>query len=311
MSTSSQLSRRSLLTAAATAGVASLPLVSQAQTDIAAPKRVLRLAHLTDVHIQPERGGAEGLATALRHMQGQADKPELVLFGGDNVMNVDGAEGAARADLQLAAWRDVTKAELGLPFRMCIGNHDVLRNDPVAGKAWAVDSYELPGRYYSFDQSGWQMVVLDSTRPIETGYTGGLDEEQYTWLADLLAKTPADMPVLVLSHIPIWSITSLLFLEGDTSGNRAVPAALMHTDGLRLKNLFGEFRQVKLCLSGHTHLIDQVQYNGVKYACGGAVCGGWWKGPHYECKNGYALIDLYDNGDTRVEYVEYPWTARD
>lgn len=46
----------------------------------------LRIAHMTDVHIQPERGAEEGLLQALEHMQSQGQPPELLLTGGDAVM---------------------------------------------------------------------------------------------------------------------------------------------------------------------------------------------------------------------------------
>jgi len=53
----------------------------------------------------------------------------------------------------------------------------------------------------------------------------------------------------------------------------------MHVDAAKIKDLFAKHKNVKLCLSGHLHLVDRVDYNGVTYLCDGAVCGGWWKGP--------------------------------
>jgi len=37
-------------------------------------KRSIRLAHLTDMHIQPEKAAGEGVAACLQHVQGLADK---------------------------------------------------------------------------------------------------------------------------------------------------------------------------------------------------------------------------------------------
>jgi len=54
-------------------------------------QRVLRAAHLTDIHVMPEMEGfqnpPDGMAAAIRHAQAQADKPELLLFGGDLIMD--------------------------------------------------------------------------------------------------------------------------------------------------------------------------------------------------------------------------------
>jgi hypothetical protein len=79
----------------------------------------------------------------------------------------------------------------------------------------------------------------------------------------------------------------------------------MHIDARRLKTLFLDHPNVKLCLSGHIHLRDSVMYNGVTYACNGAVCGNWWRGAYQETQPGYALVDLWNDGSFRVDYVRY------
>ncbi len=83
----------------------------------------------------------------------------------------------------------------------------------------------------------------------------------------------------------------------------------MHKDCLELKDLFAQHPNVKLCLSGHLHLLDRVDYNGVTYLCNGAVSGNWWKGRHKDCDEGYAVIDLYDDGSFEHQYVKYGWKA--
>lgn len=289
-------------------GAASWPLASQA-----APSRtrVLRVAHLTDVHIQKAKGGADGLAACLKHLQEQADPPQLVLFGGDNLMNVDGAKGAETAQEQLDLWKSVLKQECSLPYRIAIGNHDILRNDPVDGKKWAVDAFGLPERYYAFEQSGWKFIVLDSTEPSPSGgYKARMDEAQFTWLGQELAKTPASTPVCLLSHIPILGVSVFFDGECEKSGDWKVPGAWMHIDARRLKNLFRKHPQVKLAVSGHIHLVDDASYLGVRYACNGAVSGSWWGGSFHEFAPSYALIDLNADGTSAIQTVEYGWTPR-
>lgn len=275
-------------------------------------KRVLRLAHLTDVHVQPELKAGEGFAACLQHVQKGDDPPTLILFGGDNVMNVDAAANVGeRADVQLNVWRTVLKEHCKLPYRICVGNHDVLGNQQETGKAWAVEKYGLEGPYYSFDQNGWHIVVLDSTAPLAGGgYKARLDDPQFAWLEKDLANTPADRPVLVLSHIPILTVTSFFDGNNEKTGNWVVPGAWMHIDARRIKDLFAKHPNVKLCLSGHEHLVDQVMYNNVTYCCNGAVSGAWWKGNYHDCAPGYGIVDLYEDGSFRNQYVIYGWEAQ-
>ncbi len=303
--------RRDLL-AGALAGAAITPFATARALSVrgAERRRVLRFAHLTDTHVQRERAAGEGFAKCLHHAQSQADAPELIIFGGDNVMNVDG-DGRATAVEQLAVWNSTVRNECSLPHHTVIGNHDVLAGHPVDGKKWATDAYGLDGRFYSFERAGWKFVVLDSTMPEARGYKGRLDETQFEWLTDELADTPERTPVCVVSHIPI--IAPCAYFDGDNekTSDWVVPGAWMHIDARRIKGLFHEHPNVKLCLSGHIHLADTATYLGVTYACNGAVCGGWWKGPNQEFAPAYALVDLYDDGTCAVQLVEYGWEARE
>ena len=314
-------SRRELLTAAMV-GVAGLSawagsgaVVALAEPNPApkrAGKRLLRLAHLTDTHLQPERAGAKGFANCLNHLQALDDKPEFILFGGDNVMNVDSAKNTGeRADVQINLWNKVLKEHCKLPYKSCIGNHDILGLKQDTGKAWAVEQFNLPGKYYSFDQAGWHFVVLDSTEPQKGGgYKARLDEEQFDWLAKDLAQTPKDTPILVLSHIPIITVTSFFDGNNEKTGNWVIPGSWMHIDARRIKDLFAKHPNVRLCLSGHEHLVDQVTYNTTTYCCNGAVSGAWWKGSYHECAPGYGLVDLYDDGSFYNQYVVHGWEPK-
>lgn len=312
--------RREILAAGAALSIAPLALASGR-----APRSErgagLRLAFLTDTHVQPQRQGGNGFATCLQHVQGQSNPPQLVIFGGDNLMNVDGDGGRERAPEQLNTWNTVVKNELGTPARYVIGNHDILVMDPVDGKKWAADAFGLDSRFYTFDQSGWRFIVLDSTSPNSLrgqggGYKGLLDEEQFDWLARTLRDTPDTRPVCVVSHIPIFAACTFFDGDNEKSGNWQVPGAWMHIDARKLKDLFHTHRtasgtpKVRLCLSGHIHLADTVEYLGVKYACCGAVSGGWWGGAYQEFQPGYAMVDLFDDGTSAVEYVAYGWEAK-
>ncbi len=283
-----------------------------------ARQRVLRIAHLTDIHVAPERMAAEGLTACLRHAQSQKDKPDLILSGGDHIMDSISAD-EARTRQQWELYRKVLKAECSLPVEPCIGNHDcwgLNRKDSrttggelLYGKKWAMDALGMEREYRSFDRAGWHFVVLDSTCPKDDSYVARLDDAQFEWLAEDLRRTDPGKPVLILSHIPLLAVCVFFDGENEKSGDWVVPAAWVHIDSRRIKDLFLKHPNVKVCLSGHIHLVDRVEYLGVSYVCNGAVCGAWWKGPYQECDAGYALVDLYNDGSFENRYVQFGWKA--
>ncbi|MHC4159854.1 MAG: metallophosphoesterase family protein [Planctomycetota bacterium] len=228
----------------------------------------------------------------------------------------------ARTKAQWEVFQAVLKNECSLPVVHCIGNHDVwgwgledesVRNDRLYGKQWAVEEFGLESRYYRFDKAGWQFIVLDSTHSIdkvpssEEPYTAKLDEEQFEWLKEVLGQTAKERPICVLSHIPIICFCAFFDGECEKSGNWEVPGAWMHIDARRIKDLFYEHKNVRLCLSGHMHMQDKVEFLGAKYLCDGAVSGSWWEGNHYEFAPGYVVVDLYNDGSSRSEYITYKW----
>ncbi|MBN2209790.1 MAG: metallophosphoesterase [Sedimentisphaerales bacterium] len=283
-------------------------------------RRVLRAAHFTDIHVQPEQRAPEGFAAALEHMQQGEDAPQLLLVGGDSVMDSFQAQ-EPRVREQWEVYKKVMAEHCRISVRACIGNHDVWGWDkesslttgaePLWGKAWAIQSLGIDKRYYSFNQAGWHFVMLDSTfQPPENPrvYTARLDEEQFAWLENDL-QAHGQMPTALVSHIPILSAAAFMDGENEKDGDWHVPGAWMHLDARRLKDLFLKHPQVKLCLSGHLHLVDHVVYNDVHYICDGAVCAGWWKGDYQECDEGYGVVDFYADGSFAHRYVSYHWVA--
>lgn len=319
MNLKGRISRRKLLT---TAGLTALGAAT-AQRLVLPPERenrqrVLRIAHLTDIHVQPELGAADGMAAALEHAHNLQDRPDIIFQGGDAIMDALAAD-KARVQQQWRLWREVLDANLELPIVHAVGNHDVwgwslegagVLRDALYGKAWALDMFGLERGYYSFDRAGWHFIVLDSNFPAEGGYTARLDDVQFEWLGGDVRATPPETPVCVLSHIPV--LAACPFFDGDNeaSGDWEVPGAWMHIDARRVKDLFKEHPNVRLALSGHIHLQDETHYLGVKYLCNGAVSGGWWNGPYQEFQPAYVTVDLYDDGSSERQVHPYGWKTR-
>lgn len=277
-------------------------------------KRVFRIAHLTDIHVEPTSVAQNGMAKALHAVQNMKDKPDVIFNGGDSIMDALKAD-KERVKTQWKVWNNILHQDNSLEIVHCIGNHDVWgwskssgkKRDELYGKRWAMDEFNLVSRYYSFDRAGWHFIVLDSTHHRAGGYTARLDEEQFEWLQDDLQKTQATIPVCILSHIPIISFCPFFDGNNEKKGNWQVPGAWMHIDARRIKDVFYKHKNVKIALSGHIHLQDSVEYLGVKYFCNGAVSGAWWSGNNQEFPPAYAIIDLFDDGSSENEFFPYEW----
>jgi 3',5'-cyclic-AMP phosphodiesterase len=280
--------------------------------------RALRIAHLTDIHVQPEAGGGEGMAACLHHAQ-ERFRPDLILNTGDAIRDsMATPEPRVRAfwDLSQRIW----KSECSVPVEHAIGNHDIwginkkasktTGSEPLYGKKWIMSLHGWERTYRSFDRNGWHFIALD-TVSFDTAYHGHVEPEQFEWLEQDLARVSPKTPVLVFGHIPILSAAAYFkHPTAETSGDWKVPQATMIIEARRFKDLFLKHPNVKVCLSGHLHLVDRVDYNGVSYLCGGAVSANRWKGDNQECKPGYNLLDLYTDGTFESQYITYGWKFR-
>lgn len=306
------LTRRHVIAGAAAAGMTALVPSAAATTPQPKGKRVLRFGHLTDIHVQPEKRAEEGMVHTLEHVQNLSDKPDLIVTGGDLIMDAFRAD-RARTKTQWDIFQRVIKNHVSLPVEHCIGNHDVWHwpgegREPERGKKWPCDALGLAKPYRAFDRAGWRFIVLDSTFPRGEDYVARLDDEQYEWLVAEIAASKGK-PVIVVSHIPILAACAYLDGDNEKDGDWKVPGAWMHIDARKIVKMFHKAGNVKLAISGHIHLVDRVDYLGTTYFCNGAVCGGWWNGNYQECEPGYALVNLYENGEYECEYVTTGWKS--
>ncbi|MDZ7617288.1 MAG: metallophosphoesterase [Patescibacteria group bacterium] len=313
------LTRRRFLGMASAAVVAPAMAANASRgADSSAASQPLRFAHFTDSHVQPEANAEQGLIRCIK--AAEAHKPEFVLTGGDLVMDVADQDGA-RAEVLFDQYQRVLQENTQLKFYPCLGNHDVFGwsnrrgvapDHPLYGKKMFCERFGLDRTYYRFDRGGWRFYVLDDIQPTpDNRYQAYLDEEQLEWLkADLQAK-PAEMPAAVVCHIPILSVT--IFDTGgmwrEEENAYHISTRQMCRGAVDLAMLFSQ-HNVKLALSGHTHRVDRVEYRGVTFICGGAVCGAWWREQAYRgFPAGFGLIDLYANGDFNYSFQQYEWAG--
>jgi hypothetical protein len=313
----SNVSRRDLMRGAAVGGamlLAGRPLFAQ---DLAPTTAPLRFVHMTDMHIQPERAAAEGYAAALDSLKKLDPQPAFIITGGDHVMDVFD-QGPQRAQVVWDLYDKTLSGNTKIKTYPTIGNHDVYawgekqKDMPQSavgyGKAMALDRMKLTKPYYSFDHGAWHFIVLDNISRRDFGYFAEFDPEQTEWLkGDLSANR--GKPTCITTHIPL--ICACAIFDGDRFKDNAynVPDNLVHRDVRPLLPLLRQ-NNVKLCLSGHIHMIDLVEYTGIKFLCNGAVSGNWWKGNNPKYVEGYAVIDLWPDGTSKHQHVTYGWVAR-
>lgn len=294
---------------------------ANASSKIVAAERACRFVHFTDTHVgggptMPFCATDHGYPKALAHVHAMDDPPEFILHTGDIITD---AFWASRAETvqQWTIYNRIMREHCAIPVRYTLGNHDVNfgwdwgdANTPFPGKVLALEQVGLSSPYYSFDHGGWHFVVLDNTqRGGYNGFTHHLDEAQYIWLEQDLTRTPVTTPILIASHAPILTVTCFFCPSNKQHADGLViPNDWVHTDVEKLHKLLRRHRNVRLCLSGHFHTVDHVQYLGVHHICGGAVCADYWRRPPTfapEHEAGYGVVDLFKDGSFEYRYVDY------
>ncbi|MEL6483577.1 MAG: metallophosphoesterase [Bacteroidota bacterium] len=263
---------------------------------------LLRIAHITDVHMRPEGNALQRFNICIEEIKKHG--VDFFLNTGDSIFAADYDD--ITRDNMLMQWElwDHSRANFA-EYEMfsCLGNHDMWwaapnTSDSMYGKDYVVQRLGIPKRYYSFDRSGWHFIVLDSNN----SKGGHLDPEQRKWLEDDLEGLPLATPVIVMSHYPIMGVGTII-----GGGN--------HTDSKYITKLFYAHKDKKIhCLSGHVHLLDRATYNNVNYYCNGSVSGYWWsEGDEdsaepfwcHQTPPGYAILDLKEDGSLRSTYHRY------
>lgn len=284
-------------------------------------ERAFRFVHFGDTHVGAEAtlplcASDEGFPKALREAQSLADPPDFILHTGDIITDAFWATRES-AVAQWGVYRKIIQQHGNLPIHYTLGNHDVNfgwdlgdESTPFPGKALALEQTGLKSPYYSFDHKGWHFIVLDNTqRGGYNGFTHHLDETQFAWLQQDLESTDPATPIVISTHAPILTVTCFFCPSNKQHADGLViPNDWVHTDVEKLHKLFRQHRNVRLCLSGHFHAVDHVQYLGIHHICGGAVCADYWRRPlpyAPEHEAGFGVVDLFKDGSFEYRYVDY------
>jgi 3',5'-cyclic AMP phosphodiesterase CpdA len=268
-----------------------------------------RFVFMTDIHVMPERRGAEGFTAAIERVNELA--PDFVITGGDLVY--DALEASyERADSLYDLYEEIC-GRFGMPVHNTIGNHEVFGlylgsgvdpGHPLFGKRLFAERLGGGSSSSSFDFGGWHFILLDTVGFTGTRrYFGRVGPETLKWLAADLEKTPAGAPIVLCVHIPLVSPS----IQTTYNSDEPVPAAEMVTNTPEVMELF-RGRDLRLVLQGHLHIVEQAQVGGTKFVTGGAVCGAWWRGPYRGFEEGFLVVDVRD-GKITYHYEGYGWDA--
>ena len=261
------------------------------------------------MHVDGELGAADGFAKAVRNAFDRPQPPEVLVTGGDLVMDI--LETSADQADALYALFEKQIAGVKVPIHHTMGNHDMLGvyeksglqpDHPKYGKKYFVERFKQDHAYHSFDHEGWHFVILDSLGIEERGYIGWVDDEQLAWLEDDLAASAK--PTVVFTHVPLWSN----YIEINRGIADPIPRGVAIVNAHKVAPILQK-NKVKLVLAGHLHINETFTYKGIEYSTVGAVSGNWWKGARDGFEEGYARLEF--RGDqVSWEYVDYGWEAQ-
>jgi predicted MPP superfamily phosphohydrolase/endonuclease/exonuclease/phosphatase family metal-dependent hydrolase len=275
--------------------------IAPASSPRPAPPVKMTFAFLTDVHFDMNKSSYNGLLQAMD--RAKESGAEIILFGGDT-MNVS----AMGHDLTKEQTEEIhtkfknTMDAAGVPCYPAIGNHDRYydKNEGYNGGDEMFKKY-FGHSYYSFERKGVRFFFINSVQTTEKGVYS-VSDEQLAWLKNELAGIPLATPIVMITHVPIYTIYYPV-VKGEASPKDVVA---------NFKEVLAAFREhnLKLVLQGHQHLYEELFSQNVQYITGGAVCAGWWRGAYYGTEEGFLLIDVNENNKFTWTYIDYGWSPQ-
>ncbi|PCE66115.1 metallophosphoesterase family protein [Sediminicola luteus] len=272
-------------------------------------------AFLTDIHLQPERGAQKAFKKAIDSIN--ALEIDMVVTGGDLVYDV--LRGDSVRSNQL--FQDYLKMseQIQVPVKNTIGNHELYGIYPESDVSedhpdYYYGLYEryMGPTYHSFDHKGWRFISVNSIMKGNGKYIGKVDDKQFEWLAQLALKTPHDMSLVLVTHIPFLTTHPQRYGRGVPT----TPNNLWIENGQAVLRLF-EKHNLRLVLQGHLHWIEDIELHGkTRFLTGGSLAGrpSWRRGSrknngiHYD-EEGFMVVHI-SGEEIDWEYIDIGWEAQ-
>jgi hypothetical protein len=166
-----------------------------------AARDALTFVQISDTHIgfhkeaNPDVVGSLRRAIADIHALPQA--PAFVLHTGD-VSHLSKPE-------EFGSAKEILKEIRVDRVHTVPGEHDTI-DDGVAGYLKFFDHDGKGRAWYSFDQGGVHFIGLNNVLNFKAGMLAALGDEQLAWLKSDLAGVSRSTPIVVMAHIPLWTV---------------------------------------------------------------------------------------------------------
>ncbi|HET7133966.1 MAG TPA: metallophosphoesterase [Gammaproteobacteria bacterium] len=207
---SSKTTRRGLLKCAAWAGagvvwtmragvLSSVELLEAARAADKPQGGGLSFVQISDSHIgfgkEPNPAPQVTLQSAIDRIRSLPRPPSFIVHTGD-VSHLSKAE-----ELDTAA--EIVKGA-GTTAHYVPGEHDVIGDD---GRGFFTRfNGSADRKWYSFDTDGAHFVALTNVLDLKAGGFGRIGMEQLEWLGKDLKGRSASTPIVVLAHMPLWTV---------------------------------------------------------------------------------------------------------
>jgi 3',5'-cyclic AMP phosphodiesterase CpdA len=181
-------------------GTLSSVLVEQA---VASPSRAggFSFVQVSDSHIGFDKAAnPDARATfrqAVARIKALPDRPDFILHTGD-ISHLSKPQEFDDADQIIG--------EAGLQVFHIPGEHDMLDEGNGAAYLARYGKDAQGDGWFSFDHKGVHFVGLINVKDLKAGGMGALGAAQLDWLAKDLAGHAASTPIVVMGHIPLWSL---------------------------------------------------------------------------------------------------------
>ncbi|MBF4769828.1 phosphodiesterase [Nocardioides agariphilus] len=214
------------------------------------------IAHISDTHLLAGGNLQYGAVDTVHHLGLALERlgrirpvPQALVFTGDLA-----DRGEPEAYRMLREMVDPFADRIGAQVVWCMGNHD----DRAAYARGLFDTEESPevlDQVYDID--GLRIVSLDTSLP---GYHHGeISDEQYVWLADVLAEPARHGTFLAMHHppipIPMLPVAAII----ELADQERLADALAGTD-------------VRMVLGGHFHYSSYSTFAGIPVSVASATC---------------------------------------
>jgi Icc protein len=226
-------------------GVPRTSAATHLRTPVPADPYALTFVQISDTHIgfhkeaNPDVVGS--LRRAIADINALPHRPAFVVHTGD-VSHLSRPEEFAQA-------REILKEIRVDRIHTVPGEHDAI-DDGVNGYLKFFDHDGRGVAWYSFDQGGVHFIALNNVLNFKPGRLAGLGDEQLAWLKKDLAGVSHSTPIVVLAHIPMWTVYEP-WGWGTADSDQAI--ALLRPFG-SVTVLNGHVHQVLQKVEGHVAL---------------------------------------------------------